>query len=48
MSAASSPARASLAADRTDRSDAKGDFYYLGPMGHIIWLCRNKQWYADK
>jgi len=28
--------------------DREGDVYYVGPLGHLIWLCASDYWFADK
>ena len=28
--------------------DVKGDVYYVGPLGHIIWLFADGTWHSDK
>ena len=29
-------------------TDADGDVYYVGPLGHIVWLYSEGEWCADK
>ena len=28
--------------------DKSGDVYYVGPLGHIIWLFADNTWHSDK